>query len=64
MDAILEAGGFTRFASQNDTEIKRKSENKEESIQVKAKDITKSGDMSQNIKLKSGDYIIVKESMF
>ncbi|MSM38741.1 MAG: sugar ABC transporter substrate-binding protein [Geobacter sp.] len=64
MDAILEAGGFTRFASQNDTEVKRKSGSKEETIQVRAKDITKSGDMSQNIKLKSGDYVIVKESIF
>lgn len=64
MDAILEAGGFTRFASQNDTEIRRKYENKEETIPVRAKDITKNGDMSQNVKLKSGDYILVKESIF
>lgn len=64
MDAILEAGGFTRFASQNDTEIRRKDANKEESIPVRAKDITKNGDMSENVKLKSGDYVIVKESIF
>lgn len=64
MDAILEAGGFTKFASQNDTEIKRKVENREETIEIRAKDITKNGDMSQNIKLKSGDYVIVKESIF
>lgn len=64
MDAILEAGGFTRFASQNDTEVKRKTGDKEEIVEVRAKDITKNGDMSQNIKLKSGDYVIVKESIF
>lgn len=64
MDAILEAGGFTKFASQNDTEVRRKSESKEETISVRGKDITRNGDMSQNIKLKSGDYVIVKESIF
>lgn len=64
MEAILEAGGFTKFASQNDTEVLRRGDGKEETIQVKAKDITKNGDISQNIKLKSGDYIVVKESIF
>ena len=37
---------------------------KEETIEVKAKEITKNGDFSQNIKLKPGDYVIVKESLF
>lgn len=64
MEAILESGGFTKFASQNDTLIRRKSDNKEETIEVKAKEITKNGDLTQNVKLKPGDYIIVKESIF
>lgn len=64
MEAILESGGFTKFASQNDTLIRRKTGDKEETIEVRAKDITKNGDFSQNIKLKPGDYIIVKESIF
>jgi len=64
MEAILEAGGFTKFASQNDTIIRRKTFDKEETIEVKAKEITKHGDFSQNVKLKPGDYIIVKESIF
>jgi polysaccharide export outer membrane protein len=64
MEAILEAGGFTKFASQNDTMIRRKTGDKEETIEVKAKEITKHGDFSQNVKLKPGDYIIVKESLF
>jgi polysaccharide export outer membrane protein len=64
MEAILEAGGFTKFASQNDTVIRRKTGEKEETIEVKAKEITKNGDFSQNVKLKPGDYIIVKESIF
>lgn len=64
MEAILEAGGFTKFASQNDTIVRRKTGEKEETIEIKAKEITKHGDFTQNIKLKPGDYIIVKESIF
>lgn len=64
MEAILEAGGFTKFASQNDTQIRRKESDKEISIPVRAKEIMQGGKMDQNVKLKPGDYIIVKESMF
>ena len=64
MEAILESGGFTKFARQNDTVIKRKSDSGDISIPVKAKDIINDGTMEQNVKLKPGDYVIVKESMF
>lgn len=64
MEAILEAGGFTKFASQNDTLIRRKEADKEISLPVRAKEIVQDGKMSQNVKLKPGDYIVVKESLF
>ncbi|MSN27137.1 MAG: sugar ABC transporter substrate-binding protein [Geobacter sp.] len=64
MEAILESGGFTKFASQNDTQIYRKDRKGVESIPVKAKEIIQGGNMSQNTKLKPGDYIVVKESLF
>ncbi|MFA7061407.1 MAG: polysaccharide biosynthesis/export family protein [Pedobacter sp.] len=64
MEAILESGGFTKFASQNDTQIRRKDAGTEVSIPIKAKEIIKDGNMEQNVKLKPGDYIIVKESLF
>jgi len=64
MEAILEAGGFTKFASQNDTQIRRKEAGAELSIPVKAKEIIQGGNMSQNVKLLPGDYIIVRESIF
>jgi polysaccharide export outer membrane protein len=64
MEAILEAGGFTKFASQNDTQIRRKEANKEISLPVRAKEIIQGGSMDQNVKLKPGDYVIVKESLF
>jgi polysaccharide export outer membrane protein len=64
IEAILEAGGFTRFASQNDTIIVRKEDGKDTKIRVKAKDLLKDADLSQNVRLKPGDYIIAKESIF
>lgn len=64
MEAVLEAGGFSKFAKENDTTIVRKEGGKEVIIPVKAKDILKDGDLNQNLKLKPNDYIIVKESMF
>ncbi len=64
MEAILEAGGFTKFASQNDTIIRRKEKDGERSIPVKAKDLIRDGDLGQNLRLKPGDYVIVKEGLF
>jgi polysaccharide export outer membrane protein len=65
MEAILEAGGFTRFANPNDTTIYRKDENRREiTIPVKLKRLANDGDLKQNEKLKPGDYIVVKESLF
>jgi polysaccharide export outer membrane protein len=64
MEAILEAGGFTKFAKQNDTTIVRREGSKEKTIPVKAKDLWNDGDMGQNVKLLPNDYVIVKEGMF
>lgn len=64
MEAILEAGGFTKFAKQNDTTILRKENNQETIIEVKAKDIWSDGNLAQNVKLKPNDYVIVREGMF
>ena len=64
MEAILEAGGFTKFADQNDIVIHRKEDNKDMKLEVKAKKLIKDGDLTQNVLLKPGDYIVVKESLF
>ena len=64
MEAILEAGGFSKFADQNDIAIRRKDGDKEMSLDVRAKKLIKDGDLSQNLKLKPGDYIVVRESIF
>jgi len=64
MEAILEAGGFTKFADQNDIIVRRKTDTEPVSLKVKAKSLFKKGDLSQNIDLKPGDYILVNESFF
>ena len=64
MEAILESGGFTKYASQNDTQVIRNEAGTEVSIPVRAKDLIKDGKLGLNIKLKPGDYIVVKESLF
>lgn len=64
MEVILEAGGFSKFASLNDIAIVRKVNGKDTTITIKAKKLLKDADLSQNVKLKVGDYIIVSESYF
>jgi len=64
MGAILESGGFTKFADQDDVVIRRKVGTEGRSLTVNAKKLFKEGDMSQNLGLKPGDYILVKESFF
>jgi polysaccharide biosynthesis/export protein len=64
VEAILEAGGFTKFAKQNATIIYRKSGEKDLTIPVKVKDLINDGDLGQNTRLQPGDYVIVNESIF
>ncbi len=64
MEAILESGGFTKFADQDDVVIRRKDGHEGKSLTVKAKKLFKEGDLSQNLDLKPGDYVLVKESFF
>lgn len=64
MEAILESGGFTKFADQNDVVVRRKEGDQSRSLEVKAKKLFKDGDLSQNIDLKPGDYVLVKEAFF
>lgn len=64
MEAILESGGFTKFADQNEVVVRRKQGEKALALEVKAKRLFKEGDLSQNIELKAGDYVIVKETFF
>ncbi len=63
LDVILAAGGFTEFAKQNDVLIIRNVEGKEIRTTARVKDIM-NGEISGNIKIMPGDFILVKESFF
>lgn len=64
VDALLECGGFNKFANKNNTVIVRRTETGEERIKVRAKDLVEGTDLSNNVLLRRGDYIIVNEGMF
>ncbi len=64
MDAVLEAGGLSKFASANKTKLYRK-QNAESSVYpVKLNDILKKGDLRTNFDLAPGDVITVPERLF
>ncbi|GFK93890.1 hypothetical protein NNJEOMEG_01728 [Fundidesulfovibrio magnetotacticus] len=64
LDAIMEAEGFTKYASQNSTKVIRRGDGKEVVLKVKAKHLLENGDSSQNILLRRGDMVIVEEGLF
>ncbi len=64
LDAILESGGFTKFAKENNVLVLRKNGDDMKKIKVNAKDLMNDGDVSQNVKLQRGDLVIVSEGLF
>ena len=61
LDAILESGGFSEYAKQNDVLVLRKGGNE---IELRIKDLMFGKDLKQNVALRPGDQVVVKESMF
>lgn len=64
LDAVLRAGGFTEFASRNNTKVVRDANGKTRTFQVKMKDVMERGEMEKNVAIVPGDMIIVPESFF
>ena len=63
LETITMAGGFTPIASPNKTRVIRVEEGEERTISVRMKDIIK-GERSKDIVLKSGDIVVIPESLF
>ena len=61
LDAILESGGFNEYANRSNITVLR---NTGEKIRVSVKDLLKGKDLSQNVSLRPGDYVIVDEGLF
>lgn len=64
LDAVVECGGFTKFADRNKTVLVRRENGAEKRITVRAADLVEGKDLSQNIVLQRGDYLIANESFF
>ena len=64
LDAILECGGFTKYAKESSVLILRKSDDKNSRIKINIDDLVSDGDLGQNIELARGDYVIVQEGIF
>ncbi len=60
LQAIHQAGGFSKFADPNDTVVTRNNER----IVVRLSDLIDDGDMTQNILLQGGDLVVVDTSWF
>ena len=61
LDAVLEAGGLTDFASANRAVLYRRVGEDTESIDVYLGDILEEGDLSTNYALEPGDVIAIPE---
>ncbi len=61
MDAILAAGGFTEFAKEGSVYVIGKDKQKRK---IDLKQVTRGKDISANVTLMPGDYVIVEESIF
>jgi len=64
LDAILEAGGVTEFASPDNTTLFRKKGGDTMQLRVQLNRIMKRGDLSTNYELSPGDIISVPERLF
>jgi polysaccharide export outer membrane protein len=64
LDAVLEAGGPTEFASANRTKVYRKAADKVMVFDVELDDILRRGRLRTNIELQSGDVVTVPERLF
>lgn len=64
LDAMIEVGGLTQFASGNRATIVRRINGQETSINIRLADLLKDGDVSANVDLRPGDIIIIPQSFF
>lgn len=63
LDAVLSAGGFTEFASQNNVRVARKEGDTIKNYKVPLKDVM-NGDIAKNFPLKPGDVVTISTSWF
>ncbi|WP_029897839.1 polysaccharide biosynthesis/export family protein [Desulfohalovibrio reitneri] len=63
LDAILQSGGYNKFADKGDTVVVRRNGEEKDVIKIQG-DKLMEGELEQNLVLEQGDYVIVDESYF
>ena len=64
LDVVLAAGGLTPYAAGNDAKLERKVDGKVQVLHVRLSSLLNDGELSQNLKVKPGDVLVVPESWF
>ncbi len=64
LDVMIEVGGLSEFASGNRARVVRRENGEETVINVRINDLLNRGDMSQNVRMRPGDVLIIPESAF
>jgi polysaccharide export outer membrane protein len=64
LDAMIESGGLSMFASGNRTKLVRTVNGRQTTTIVRLTDLLEDGDLSVNIPLQPGDIIIIPQSFF
>lgn len=64
LDAMIQVGGLTEFASGNRAVIVRKIDGQEHIYRVRLNDLLRGGDVGANVELLPGDIIIIPETRF
>lgn len=64
LEAIHQAGGFTKFADRNNTAVVRKGSAGPEILLLRLEDFTEKGDFAQNIAVQGGDILVVRKGWF
>jgi polysaccharide export outer membrane protein len=64
LDALIEAGGLTRYASGNSARLIRRESATQETIPLRLNDLLRTGDISQDLALRPGDTIVIPQGWF
>jgi polysaccharide export outer membrane protein len=64
LDVMIATRGLTKFAAGNSAVILRHVGSKEVKLHVRLSDLIKDGDISQNVRMRPGDTLIIPQSWF
>lgn len=64
LDAMIEAGGLTKYASGNRAVLVRREGGTQASYTVRLDDLLRDGDVRQNVALRPGDVLIIPQAWF